>query len=74
MTGAWRNATPNPTQAPPMPTGYPIVQVSTTGISKGALAGGFIVMTATIYAKLSDIAILFIFSRDPYGFYSLIHA
>ncbi|CAE6472390.1 unnamed protein product [Rhizoctonia solani] len=38
FTGAWRNSTPSPTSAPPEPTGYPI-QVNSTGISKGALAG-----------------------------------
>ncbi|KAF8761403.1 hypothetical protein RHS01_00127 [Rhizoctonia solani] len=38
FTGAWRNSTPSPTVAPPVPTGYPI-QFNSTGISKGALAG-----------------------------------
>ncbi|KAG8731772.1 hypothetical protein FRC12_019578 [Ceratobasidium sp. 428] len=38
MASAWKNATPYPTAAPPVPTGYPLV-VNSTGISKGALAG-----------------------------------
>ncbi|KAG9076954.1 hypothetical protein FRC06_009197 [Ceratobasidium sp. 370] len=38
MASAWKNATPYPTAAPPVPTGYPIT-VNSTGISKGVLAG-----------------------------------
>ncbi|KAG8744783.1 hypothetical protein FRC10_009431 [Ceratobasidium sp. 414] len=41
MASAWKNATPFPTAAPPVPTGYPIT-VNSTGISKGALAGAII--------------------------------
>ncbi|CCO34021.1 hypothetical protein BN14_08113 [Rhizoctonia solani AG-1 IB] len=41
FAGAWRNSTPSPTAAPPVPTGYPI-QVNSTGISKGALAGAIV--------------------------------
>ncbi|CAE6442619.1 unnamed protein product [Rhizoctonia solani] len=41
FAGAWRNSTPSPTVAPPVPTGYP-VQVNSTGISKGALAGAIV--------------------------------
>ncbi|KAG8717484.1 hypothetical protein FRC08_007339, partial [Ceratobasidium sp. 394] len=40
MSCAWKNATPFPTAAPPVPTGYPITV--TTGISKAALAGAII--------------------------------
>ncbi|KAF8741532.1 hypothetical protein RHS02_03335, partial [Rhizoctonia solani] len=41
FAGAWRNSTPSPTAAPPVPTGYPI-QFNSTGISKGALAGAIV--------------------------------
>ncbi|KAG8703328.1 hypothetical protein FRC09_004222 [Ceratobasidium sp. 395] len=41
MASAWKNATPYPTAAPPVPTGYPLV-VNSTGISKGALAGAIV--------------------------------
>ena len=60
FAGAWRNATPNPTTAAPVPTGYPI-QVNSTGISKGALAGAII--GAILGSKLLFMAAGYVFYR-----------
>ncbi|QRV85297.1 transmembrane protein [Ceratobasidium sp. AG-Ba] len=41
MASAWKNSTPSTTSAMPTPTGYPY-QITSTGISKGALAGAIV--------------------------------
>ncbi|KDN37086.1 hypothetical protein RSAG8_10361, partial [Rhizoctonia solani AG-8 WAC10335] len=60
FAGAWRNSTPSPTSAPPVPTGYPI-QFNSTGISKGALAGA--IVGAILGSKLLFMAAGYFFYR-----------
>ncbi|KAJ1300598.1 hypothetical protein OPQ81_002252 [Rhizoctonia solani] len=60
FAGAWRNSTPSPTTAPPVPTGYPI-QVNPTGISKSALAGA--IVGAILGSKLLFMAAGYLFYR-----------
>ncbi|CAE6450164.1 unnamed protein product [Rhizoctonia solani] len=60
VAAAWRNSTPSPTSAPPVPTGYP-VQINNTGISKGALAGA--IVGAILGSKILFMAAGYFFYR-----------